>query len=459
MNKPIIFPEGVPCAQTISYQQLLDLDDHQIPDILRESRPGDLPLTPIAASRYTSQAFFDQEVEKVWAKTWQFACREEEIAKPGDTYVFDLIDWSILVVRQSDGSIRALQNVCLHRGRKLVLNNGNRPHFRCPYHGFAWNTDGSFKECPLPWDFPQLDLDNFGLPEIRVETWAGFVFVNFDHDAPPLLQELNPLPRHFERWNLPDCYKAAHVAKVMPANWKAVIEAFLEASHVATTHPQVSMFTCDSNTQYDLLSENVDRMMTAIGLPSPQVDFGELSDDKVFQTMAKVGSRAGMNVTDVKLPEGQTARAYGAELARQRLLADTGYDYSEAADAEVLDGISYQFFPNFAIWGGMGGKTSYRWRPVGRRTDLTLMEVMIYKRHPKGKKEASVPMRLLGDDETWASATELGFLAGVYDQDQSNLGPVQAGLVNLGDRPIHFGRYTELRCRHLHAMIDKYMAR
>jgi hypothetical protein len=219
------------------------------------------------------------------------------------------------------------------------------------------------------------------------------------------------------------------------------------------------MFTCDANTQYDRLSDHVDRMMTAIGLPSPQIDFEAMSESSVFQSMVRVGSRAGLNRTDVALEEGLTARHYGAEMSRKSLLNDTGYDYSDAADAEVLDGISYQFFPNFAIWGGMGTKTSYRWRPVGRRTDLTLMEVMLYKRHPKDGKGKGVPMRLLGEDETWASASELGFLAGVYDQDQANLEPLQAGLRDLGDKPIHFGRYTELRCRHMHEMIDRYIAR
>ncbi|WP_052134539.1 aromatic ring-hydroxylating oxygenase subunit alpha [Sphingomonas sp. 37zxx] len=457
MLETSVASEAVRQGHTICYSELLALDPQPAPDILKVNMPGAMPLLPIPADRYTSQAFFDLEVEKVFRKTWQFACREEDIPTPGDTHVFDLIDHSVLIVRQQDGSIRAFQNVCLHRGRKLMLANGTRQEFRCPYHGFAWERDGSFKSCPLPWDFPQIDPDNFALPEIRLDRWAGFVFINFDDGAPPLLEQLDPIPHHFDRWNMADCYKVAHVGKLVPANWKAVAEAFLEAAHVATTHPQVAMFTCDANTQYDRLSDHVDRMMTPIGLPSPQVDFGELSEDKVFQAMVRVGSRAGINRSDVSLEEGLTARHYGAELSRQSLLKDTGYDYGYAADAEVLDGISYQFFPNFAIWGGMGTKTSYRWRPVGRRTDLTLMEVMLYKRHPKGGKGEGVPLRMLGEDESWASATELGFLAGVYDQDQTNLGPLQAGLRDLGSKAIHFGRYTELRCRHLHEMIDRYM--
>src|SRR5262249_19638313 len=198
---------------------------------------------------------------------------------------FDVVGHSVLVTRQQDGGIKAMRNVCLHRGRKLVTQGGNKPHFRCPYHGFTWNPDGSFKGCPLQWDFPQLEPTKFVLREARLEAGAGFIFANFDPDARPLVETLDPIPRHFERWNMDDCYKAAHVAKLMPANWKATIEAFLEASHVATTHPQVAPYIADANSQYDLLSQHVDRFMTPIGMPSSQSSFVGLPDEEVFRHM------------------------------------------------------------------------------------------------------------------------------------------------------------------------------
>jgi hypothetical protein len=85
------------------------------------------------------------------------------------------------------------------------------------------------------------------------------------------------------------------------------------------------------------------------------------------------------------------------------------------------------------------------------------MEVMLLKRHPKGTKGEPVPYRELGEGETWASATELGYLSGVYDQDESNMPLIQAGLRDLGDHPIQLGVYSELRCRHLHQRIDDFL--
>ena len=83
------------------------------------------------------------------------ACREEEIPKVGDYQIYEIVGKSLIVTRTAPGEIRAFYNSCLHRGRKLVTVPGSKSEFRCPYHGFAWNCDGTFKENPIPWDFPQ----------------------------------------------------------------------------------------------------------------------------------------------------------------------------------------------------------------------------------------------------------------------------------------------------------------
>ena len=222
-----------------SYQEILDEDEKTRPvsDIMREHRVVDLGVDPFSARRYTERAFFKKEVEHVFLKTWQYACREEEIANPGDTYVFDLVGRSLLVTRQHGGAIRAFENVCLHRGRKLATQGGCKTAFRCPYHGFTWERDGSFRPGPVIWDFPQIEPKAFGLGEARVARWAGFVFVNFDPGARPFEEIVAPLPCHMAYWKIDECYKAAHVAKVIPANWKVVCEAFLENHHVGVTHP------------------------------------------------------------------------------------------------------------------------------------------------------------------------------------------------------------------------------
>jgi nitrite reductase/ring-hydroxylating ferredoxin subunit len=441
-----------------TYQDILAQDSTPVPAILR-SAPRDFGTEPVAASRYTSAEFFKREIEGVWLKTWQFACVQDEIPSPGDTYVYELLNRTVLVVRQADGGLKAFMNVCLHRGRKLVTAGGCKTEFRCPYHAFTWNTDGTFRENPFAWDFPQIDPKAFNLLEVRVETWAGFVFINFDLNAEPLLQQMAPMPEHFERWRIADCYKSAHVAKVMPANWKVCVEAFIETHHVLATHPQYDAFTGHDFSQLDILSDHVSRFLSP-SVIAPNTSMGSIDDARLFDIMMSAGARSVESVAKVSLPAGMSARAFTAQLSRQGLEQRTGYDLSDISDAEILDGIGYDFFPNFHLWGGFKDKICYRFRPWGVDHEHTLLETMLFALPPKdAPRPAPAKMRLLEAGEAWSGATELGALAGVYDQDESNMGPVQEGLRTLGEGSIQFSKYLEARCRNLHHMIDVYMAR
>jgi phenylpropionate dioxygenase-like ring-hydroxylating dioxygenase large terminal subunit len=130
----------------------------------------------------------------MWMKTWQMACREEQIPNVGDFYVYDIVGKSLIIVRTGPDEIKALYNSCTHRGRKLVTQGGCRKEFKCPYHGFRWKNDGTFLENPLPWDFKHVSDEQLALPEARCGRWGGFVFVNFDDNAAPLEETLGPIP-------------------------------------------------------------------------------------------------------------------------------------------------------------------------------------------------------------------------------------------------------------------------
>jgi len=188
MNKPSPSFDTDARCEGPSYNDILDLDTHEVPPNLRARAEPYLGSDPIPASHYTSQAHFQKEVDKMWMRVWQMACREEEIAKVGDHLVYDIVGKSVLIVRSAPDRIQAFYNTCLHRERKLATERGCKTKFRCPFHGFTWNLDGSFKEHPFPWDFQHLSDEDLRLPELKVGTWGGFVFVSFDPDAPDLNQ-------------------------------------------------------------------------------------------------------------------------------------------------------------------------------------------------------------------------------------------------------------------------------
>ena len=129
---------------------------------------------------------------------WQFACRVEHIPEPGDYIVYEIADLSFVVIRTDTGEIKAYPNACLHRGRRLKDHDGHCSELRCPFHGFAWALDGELADVPASWDFPHVAAradDDFHLPECKVGTWAGFVFINPDPDAEPLDDFLGDLRR------------------------------------------------------------------------------------------------------------------------------------------------------------------------------------------------------------------------------------------------------------------------
>ena len=457
MNVPSSPVKGLNRCDAVSYQELLELDPVPSPPFMQMESAVDLGVEPVRADRYTSKEFFDREVKAVWLKTWQFVCRQEQIPHPGDIHVFDLVGRSAIVVRQKDGGVKAFQNVCLHRGRKLVTRNSCQSRLRCPFHGFAWNIDGSFHENPMKWDFPQIDDEQFGLPEIAIDSWGGFIFVNFDRDAPPLRSVADPMPEHFDHWKIADCYQSAHVAKVVPVNWKAAIEAFIESHHVLTTHPQISTYTGDANTQYDILSDHVCRFITPLGTPSPLIQNVNLTPAKIVENWFSKGSRAGSPAADDAFQPGQNPREFAAKIARKTWSERTGKDYTNVSQTDLIDAISYQMFPAFGLWGGIGTHICYRWRPWEGRVDRTLMEIFLFTPNPAGDVPPPAPLHFLGEDEPWKDAAELGYLGGVFDQDQANFLPIQQGLEALGDGVLQFGRYSEIRCRNLHRMIDRYM--
>ncbi len=147
-------PPGGPRSSGIGYQELLDRDSREVPEVLRRQSARELPVVRVPIERYVSPEFHALEVDKVWRRVWQMACREEEIPEVGDRVVYDIADHSVVVVRSAPGEVRAFHNVCLHRGRQIVEHDGRGERLRCPFHGWAWNLDGSLAQVPCRWDFP-----------------------------------------------------------------------------------------------------------------------------------------------------------------------------------------------------------------------------------------------------------------------------------------------------------------
>jgi Ring hydroxylating alpha subunit (catalytic domain) len=154
------------------------------------------------------------------------------------------------------------------------------------------------------------------------------------------------------------------------------------------------------------------------------------------------------------------ARAALAEINRRSFQRSFEGDFSDATDAELLDAIVYNVFPNFSPWGGLAPNIIYRWRPNGRDVDSCIMEVMLLKRIARGAaRPPPVPVHWLGAEQAWAEAKELPILGAVIDQDMHNMPWVQRGLRASATGEVQLGLYQESRIRHFHRTLDRYFNR
>jgi phenylpropionate dioxygenase-like ring-hydroxylating dioxygenase large terminal subunit len=445
-------------SSAISYQELLDQEDVPVPAHLRETRSPDLGNMRLDVDNYISPEFHRQEVEHVWKRTWQLACREEDIPNVGDHLAYDVADLSLIVVRAAEHEIKAYFNSCLHRGRRLVTEPGCKSTFRCPYHAWTWNLDGNIKFVPCKTDFDYAGDDAFKLPEAKVGRWQGFVFVNPDPKAGPLMDFLQVLPEHFKDYDLDHCYKALHIQKNIDCNWKAALEAFMESYHVIATHPQLLTFMGDANAQYDILSDHISRSITVNAVNSPHIE--PPPAQQVMEDTLRESGRV-FNEGELQVPEGMSARKFLAQMNREIFSREHGRDYSRATDSELLDAILYWVFPNIEIWAGYLANIVYRARPLGNDPDRCIFEIMVLQRVPEGQDiPAGVPIHYLADDERFSDAEELGILGKVFDQDLDNLPHVQQGMKTAaqnGAGGLILGDYQESRIKQLHRMLEHYI--
>ena len=460
-SAPLPNPGGARCPGP-STRDIIAADKGGAPDHILEESYRYLGDEDIAFSRYTSREFFQQEVEHMWLKVWQWACREEEIPQPGDYTAYEIAERSVLIVRTEDGGIKAYPNACLHRGTQLkpAGSSGSSKQLRCPFHGFTWSLDGQLIDVPCRWDFPHVQDENFALPELKVGTWGGFVFINFDHDAMPLADFLGVLPEHFANWRMEDKFIAMHVRKMLPANWKACLEAFLESYHVLETHPQGVATVGDANSQYDIYGEHVSRFVHLVGFPSPHIRAPRTEQQTLDALMAE-GVVEGVGKNPLQVPEGGRAREVFADYLKDLLGRAYQKDFSRLTVTETIDAIEYSLFPNTCFFPSLLFPMVYRFRPNGSDPDSTIFDLLYLQPLPdSGKRPDPAEPVELDFDQSFhiVPGFDLG-LATIYDQDTGNLIGQQRGFKSSTKPGQTLGNYQEIRARHVHQTLDKYLAK
>lgn len=200
--------------------------------------PADLgaPLSPWV---YTNPELFELEYDAFFLRRWQFVGHVNEVAEIGDFMTADIGRDNVIVIRGKDEALRAFQNVCRHRGSRLLDGTGNcRGVIKCPYHGWTYKLDGSLLGVPLEENFPDFDRSEYGLHEVQLDVFHGFVFVRVRGDGPGVAEEFAHTGRYFELFDVANyvpCMQGD--TQIWNVNWKVAWDNYLENYHIAVGHP------------------------------------------------------------------------------------------------------------------------------------------------------------------------------------------------------------------------------
>ena len=415
----------------------------------------------IPAQRYYDEHFYKLECERLWLRVWQMACRLEEIPAVGDFVEYQILDKSVIIVRTQSG-IKAFHNSCRHRGVRLVEGQGSRAKgFTCPFHGWRWDIDGECKFVFAPKVFSEENLQrsDLSLVTCRVEVWGGCAFINFDDNAPPLLECIKPYAQRLDVRNVEKLKVEWWRSTVLPTNWKLAMEAFMEGYHVMRTHPQLLHATVGG----ERASYGPENRNTTVVMPFKSAR--EFVDETIRSMRMLSEGMAGMiqssevaiaeSLRDMELPDDLGAAAmkwYGRLneeiVAQGRARGLAVPDLSDIAmNGPRASGVEF-CFPNYFLLPAFGSMASYRIRPLGpERCLFELWSLTLYSDDEERPRPVA-PAPMAHDDPSWPP---------IPKQDYSNLPRQQLGLHAQGFEYMRLSRAVEGLISNYQRVIDGFL--
>jgi len=434
----------------------------------------------ISTGRYIDPAFARLEHKRLWSRVWQMAARLDEIPQAGDYTTYDIGDQSILLVRVDQSTVKAYHNVCPHRGTALGAGCGTFEEGRiiCPFHGWRWDLTGRNLYVLERREFRdgQLRDSDVGLREVRVAVFAGFVFINLDHNAERFEDFIAPVRQWVEDLATGEMHHYWWKSLSLPANWKVAQEAFFETYHVPCTHPQLDKdgreviygsrtdadFTHRSVT-YETLAHGHGRFYTRRTAMAGHVQqpVADPIDEMAARLMLIVDGLGAMvmkedvevllSLRGKSIPEGSSlgaeyVRALYEQAARQQRPMP-----KPVPEVLAMWGGEIFIFPNLMILPQAGNSMIYRVRPDGSDPDRSIFEIFSTKTYPAAVKPPRPTIERVSD---------------IYDpeqllliprQDLVNVSRMQKGLHSRSMRQTWLAANQEKMILNMHQELDRYL--
>jgi choline monooxygenase len=222
--------------------------------------------TTLPYAQYTDRSTLEREQEAIFERSWLYVTHTGALQRPGDYVTARVGKVPLVLTRDEHGDLHALRNVCCHRGAEAVpAGCGNAKALQCQYHGWTYKLDGRLLGAPRSGTEPGFDKADFALARTRIDTYGPFVFVNLDLGAEPLRDALEGIPALVDDTGveLDKLRFGERREYLVEANWKVVVENYLECYHCPVAHPSFAD-VIDLNT-YTI--ETFGRTSTQIGQP------------------------------------------------------------------------------------------------------------------------------------------------------------------------------------------------
>ncbi|MEM9530841.1 MAG: aromatic ring-hydroxylating dioxygenase subunit alpha [Pseudomonadota bacterium] len=397
----------------------------------------------IPKERYTTRAYMDREWEAMWRKVWLLGGLSADLPEPGSYLCTEIGIESVIIVRQTDGRVRAFANVCPHRGNRLVDPGlGEVETFRCSYHGWEYGRNGRFVNIPNQELFPQ-GAPCAGLTELPCAEWNAMVWYSLDPDVMPFEEYMAPLQGHFEPYHFERMTLTRDVTVEWECNWKTSVDAFNETYHVSATHPQLSWYLNDMDVQIDCY-ERHSRYLVPFGVTSPRIErIPEIPPPLKFML-----AEAGLDPASYEGPVDGIRETVQRHLRQHA--ATQGRDYSDLNDDQLTDDYNYLVFPNLTFNTHADHLMLFRHRPHPEDPNRMFFDTwtLSYLGTDDEVPERRPRHRSYGPNEK-----SLGM---VIDQDGSNLPKVQRGMRSASYQGLWLGD-LEVRLRHFHHTMDGYL--
>ena len=185
---------------------------------------------------YVSDTFLADEIAHVFRREWYCAGRADALREPGAYTAFDLAGEPIVILRDGEGCLRAMSNVCRHRMSTLLEGTGRTRSIVCPYHAWTYGLDGRLRGAPAMCRNERFRREDHVLPPVRCEEWLGWIFVTLDSEAAPVGERLAEVEAMIADYDMARYTEAFREEHVWNTNWKVLAENFMESYHLPICH-------------------------------------------------------------------------------------------------------------------------------------------------------------------------------------------------------------------------------